>query len=307
MRILVTGSEGNVGSRLCPYLREQGHRVQRLDHQQRYGEDYKLCDITRPGEMWKMSQWFMPQVVVHLAAMVSRVTCEKSPESCIDANLTGLNNVIEVCRNTGARLVFFGTSEVYGDIGGTLSEDRADLRPNNLYGVSKLLGEGLLRYHMDRGGIDAVIVRPFMLYDEEESFGDNRSAMIRFAEGLLTGEIITVHRNTLRSWLHMSDAVAIVERICVAPKHDLPSIINIGHPDLRPTAHIAELMCELANRDEETAIHVQDMPGGMTHDKRPELGRQHELMGGWPQVGIEEGVRRVMARTMDRLIAEGRL
>ena len=73
--------------------------------------------------------------------MVSRITCEKSAVETISSNLLGLTNIIEVCKLYNSKLIYFSTSEIYGNIGGLLSEDRADINPNNRYGLTKLLGE----------------------------------------------------------------------------------------------------------------------------------------------------------------------
>lgn len=45
MKILVTGSEGNIGSELVPYLISKGHDVLCLDIVQKYRPNYILCDI----------------------------------------------------------------------------------------------------------------------------------------------------------------------------------------------------------------------------------------------------------------------
>lgn len=70
-------------------------------------------------------------------------------------------------------------------------------QPNNRYGLSKLLGEQLVGYEVRTNGLRAVSLRPFMGYDEDEEFGAHRSAMIRFAYGLATGQPIEVHRDGL--------------------------------------------------------------------------------------------------------------
>jgi nucleoside-diphosphate-sugar epimerase len=69
-------------------------------------------------------------------------------------------------------------------------------RPNNRYGLTKLLGEQLVDYEVAQHGLRAVTLRPFMIYDENEDFGDHRSAMIRFAHDLARGRPIQVHRGS---------------------------------------------------------------------------------------------------------------
>ena len=301
MNIIVTGSEGNIGSRLVPYLRLCGHRVQRVDIVQRYAPDYTLCDITRPGELSRLAATGEPpDAIIHMAAMVSRVTCEASPEMCVDTNLTGTNNVIQIAKFHGAKLIYFSTSEVYGNIGGTLFETRTDLAPNNRYGLTKLMGEMLVKYERKTHGLDAVILRPFMFYDENETFGDNRSAMIRFAEALLTGERITVHSGAWRSWMHMTDAVQVIE---AALRLDCPPVLNIGHPEEWSMDRLARLMCELTGRAFDEVTDITPLPGRMTLGKSPGLSMQTALMGrNWKPISIESGVEKVIETVKKRLM-----
>ena len=60
---------------------------------------------------------------------------------------------------------------------------------NNFYGLSKLLGEQIIDYEVKNFGLKAVILRPFMIYDEDEVIGEHRSAMIRFAFNLLKNNV----------------------------------------------------------------------------------------------------------------------
>ncbi len=299
MKIIVTGSEGNIGTRLCPYLAACGHTVFRVDILQRYADDYTMSDVARPEELRRLAAAVHPDAIIHLAAMVSRVTCERSPAMTIDVNLCGVNNVAQICLEHNARLIYFSTSEVYGNIGGVLSEDREDLAPNNRYGLSKLLGERLVEYEMFNHELDAITIRPFMLYDEAETFGENRSAMIRFAEGLLTGQKITVHAGSWRSWLHVSDAVEIIEKTLSL---DCPfTLLNIGHPIVASMQHLARLMCDATGRDYDQAVEIAPLPTRMTLSKTPDLTRQKELLGRDPKVTLVEGAVRVIKTVRERL------
>ena len=138
--------------------------------------------------------------------MVSRVTCEQAPSLAVSTNLLGLQNVLEMCKRFNSKCIYFSTSEVYGpecEVMDLLS----DPKPNNRYGLSKLLGERLVEYEVQQHGLRAVTLRPFMMYDEHEELGDHRSAMIRFATNLAEGKEIEVHLGSERAWLHVSDAV----------------------------------------------------------------------------------------------------
>jgi nucleoside-diphosphate-sugar epimerase len=282
-RILITGSEGNIGSRLVPYLKLQGHVVFRTDIIQATEDDYKVVNILCHADLDAAFELFKPEVVYHMAAMVSRVTCEDSPSTTIETNITGLHNVMVLCKKYRAKLIYFSTSEVYGNIGGVLSEDR-DCEPNNLYGLTKYLGEKLVEYEV-KNGLDAVIVRPFMFYDEFETKGEHRSAMIRFTWNLLRKEKVTVHKGSSRPWMHMSDAVKILERIMYEPF----GIYNIGTDELIKSKDLALMICTAIGVDYNEYVIEENLPEKMTLNKIPDI-RKTKSFGIVPEITINEGI-----------------
>jgi nucleoside-diphosphate-sugar epimerase len=294
-RALVIGSEGNIGKPLVRRLREQSVEVLEVDIRPGWRDGYLVADINHPIDLLPAFD-LEPDVVFLLSAMVSRVTCEQASSLAIATNLSGVNNVIQLTKRVGAKLVFFSTSEVYGPNLEFMDEAIPNPRPNNRYGLSKLLGESLVGYEVEHGGLRAVTLRPFMMYDEHEDLGDHRSAMIRFAFNLSRGLPIDVHEGSARGWLHASDAV---RAIVASTALDEYSVINIGHPDVVPILDLAEMVrAELGASPD--LIKVVPIPGQMTLVKRPNLERMTHLLGVRPQISLEEGVRRVVERIRSR-------
>jgi nucleoside-diphosphate-sugar epimerase len=122
--------------------------------------------------------------------------------------------------------------------------------------------------------------------------GEHRSAMIRFVSNLARGRPIEVHRGSVRSWLHVSDAVRAIE---AATRVDEYAVINLGHPEVIPMADLAEMIRAELNASPELVV-TTELPPKMTLIKRPTLDRQRSLLRYEPFVGIAEGVRRVCAR-----------
>lgn len=298
MKILVTGSEGNIGKVLVPYLESQGHTVFGIDIVQKVDEHYQVVDINSPLDMLTIFRQFKPEVVYHMAAMVSRVTCEKSQAITMQTNLVGTNNVIQLCLQYQTKLIFFSTSEVYGNIEGELDEDRTDLKPNNFYGLSKLMGESLVHYAVSMG-LHAIIVRPFMFYHENETLGAHRSAMIRFVECLLRQEKIVVHKNSSRSWMHLEDGVDVLERLLYVTQN---CTINIGSPNNISVSLLASYICKQLDLDYSSYVEEVDLPERMTLHKDPVLVRQIQLTRYTAcKVPIEEGIERVITSVKSRL------
>jgi nucleoside-diphosphate-sugar epimerase len=291
MRVLVIGSEGNVGKPLAEYLYTSGYDVVRADIEPGWKKNYSMADINAPIDLLDAFDT-RPDIVLLLAAVVSRVTCEEAAGLAVQTNIAGTNNIIQLCKRVGAKLVYFSTSEVYGPTNGVMDERVTVCHPNNRYGLTKLIGEQLVEYEVRTHSLKAVILRPFMFYDENEELGDHRSAIIRFASNLSAGEPIYVHRNTGRGWLHMDDAV---DAITTAMHVDNFTTINIGHHEFTLTIDLAE-MIRLRLGAPLELIRTINIPDMMSPFKHPSLYRQREILGFQPSIGIEEGIERVCAR-----------
>lgn len=298
-RALVIGSEGNVGVPLVNELRAGGYDVVETDIRPRRRSNYFVADITQPVDLLDVFD-SRPDVVFILSAMVSRLICEQASGLAISTNLAGINNVLQLCRRVDAMTVFFSTSEVYGPSESRMDETTSVLRPNNRYGLSKLLGEQLVEYEARTYGLRAVTIRPFMIYDENEELGEHRSAMVRFASQLASGKPIEVHRGTARGWMHVTDAARAIEAAANVREY---CVINIGHPDVRPVEELAELIRRELDAEPDL-VHVVDQPPLMTPAKIPSLERQRTILGIEPQVDLEDGVARVCVTVRRRLTTD---
>jgi nucleoside-diphosphate-sugar epimerase len=196
-----------------------------------------------------------------------------------------------------SKLIYFSTSEVYGNQDGFLQED-IPCFPNNFYGLTKYMGEVLVNYERTEG-LNAIIVRPFMFYSQYENFGVNRSAMIRFAENLYRNEKIEVHKGAGRSWLHMSDAVVMLEKIMYVDEV-LP--INIGHPKLYGMDEMAHYMCDKLGLNYKDHVTENELPERMTLVKRPFLQRQLLHTKYTPKIDLFKGIDLVLEETKKRLL-----
>ena len=300
-KALVTGSEGNIGKPLVKYLRSLDYEVIETDVTPAWRENYLMADIRNISDLIPAFDWG-PDVVFHLGAMVSRVTCEQASSLAIDVNLHGTQNVLDLTKRVGARIVYFSTSEVYGPSLEIMSEE-SQPKPNNRYGMSKLISESLVEYEVEQYGLRAATLRPFMMYDEDEDLGDHRSAMIRFTTNLALGKPIEVHSGSARGWVHVSDAVRSIEAAAYVDEY---AVINIGSPDIRPISELAEMIRAHYGASEDL-VKVINLPERMTLAKRPTLERQENILNVVPKVGLEEGVARVCDRVKERLTHQGLL
>jgi nucleoside-diphosphate-sugar epimerase len=302
IRALVIGSRGNIGKPLVRHLKAAGYDLLEADIRPGFREGYLVADINEPFDLLPAFDW-EPDVVFMLAGVVGRQVSEQAASLTMATNVAGLGNVLQLCLRAGSRLVYFSSSEVYGTQEGMMDEATSTPRPNNRYALSKWLGEQLVEYEARYHGLQAVILRPFTIYDEEEEVGDHRSAMIRFASDLANGRAIDVHRGAARGWLHISDAVRAIE---AAGRLREYAVINIGHPDITQTVVLAEQIRAELGADA-ALVRLRDLPTQMTLLKRPSLQRQSTLLGFTPSVPLALGIAWVCAKQHTRLSAAAAL
>lgn len=296
VKALVIGSEGNVGKPLVEYLHSKQYEVLEADIKPGWKSNYYVTDINHPIDLLPAFD-SNPDVVFLLSGMVSRVTCEQASSLAIATNLSGINNVIQLCKRSNTRLVYFSTSEVYGPECNPMDESVSNPNPNNRYGLSKYLGEKLIEYEVRSHGLKAVTIRPFMIYDENEEFGDYRSAMIRFACSLATEQPIEVHKGSARGWLHISDATNAIEKAAHLKEY---FVINIGHPEIAPMLSLAEMIRDDLDAPKSLITEI-DIPIRMTAIKSPTLNHQTDLLKVMPKINLKEGVSRVCLKVLERL------
>ena len=130
MRILVTGSEGLVGSALAAALRSLRHQVVGLDL---VGDGPDHGDVRRAEDLARAVQGCVG--VVHLAAISRVVWGERDPDACMATNLEGTRNVVRSCLESSPRWVLFASSrEVYGQPEVLPATEDAPRQPVNVYG-----------------------------------------------------------------------------------------------------------------------------------------------------------------------------
>ncbi len=171
MNICITGALGHIGSALIRNIRlPQVDKIYLVDNflTQRYASLFDLPEgyHFQFREMDISSAALAPiledsDVCVHLAAVTDAETSFHKKELVDAVNKNGLENVAQLCAQTGCAFVFPSTTSVYGVQQGMVDEDcpDKDLKPQSPYAESKLYGERMLRQLSREKGLKCVIFR----------------------------------------------------------------------------------------------------------------------------------------------------
>ncbi len=225
MKTLVTGAGGQVGAELVRKLRQRGETVVPTDRVVPEGadENYRALDVTNRGELDELLAQEQPDVVYHLAAVLS-ARGEENPQATYEVNQTGTYNVLEACRQAGVRRVVFTSSiAVFGPRVPDPTPDDAPLSPTTMYGVTKVAGELLGAYYEHRYGLDFRGVRfPGLISAAEPGGGTSDYALYMYVEGVRRGAYEAFCRPETRiPLMYMPDGIRALVEIGQAPKSRL--------------------------------------------------------------------------------------
>ena len=215
---LVTGANGFVGSKLCRYLSFIGWDVIGADRQaSNFSKtlDYPLisCDISDRSSVDSVfSEHKSITHIFHLAAITFVPDSKRSPVTTMDINLNGTINVIESLKSNipNGRMIFIGSSEVYGppvDLPVTESHSFNPLHP---YAISKLAADLYCGYEAGLG-TDIVRVRPFNHSGSGQNpnfvLSDFCRQVVEIEAGLKEPVLKVGNLNAARDFSHVDDVV----------------------------------------------------------------------------------------------------
>jgi nucleoside-diphosphate-sugar epimerase len=242
MKILLTGAGGQIGHDLIGALVTQGHEVVSTDlaprppsHAHAGGIDWQRLDVTDAAAVQHMFTEIRPELVFHLAAILS-ARGEQDPRLAYDVNQTGTWNVLEACRRAKVgRLIFTSSIAVFGPPpSGPLPDpcpDDVALHPTTMYGVTKVSGELLCSYYRSRHGIDCRGVRfPGLISAAMPGGGSSDYALFMYVDAVRKGSYEAFARADTRiPLMYMPDGVRALLELAFAAKDRLSrTIYNIA-------------------------------------------------------------------------------
>lgn len=159
MKILITGSKGQLGLELSKQLSEYKDCELILT-------DRKSLNIVDFDEVERVILANKPDVVINCAAHTAVDLCETDIENAYRINALGPRNLAIVCEKIGAKLIQISTDYVFNGNGIIPYREDDITSPNSVYGTSKLMGENFVKEFCSK----YFIVRTAWLYGDGNNF-----------------------------------------------------------------------------------------------------------------------------------------
>lgn len=268
--VLVTGAGGFLGARLVAALAERGDLAVLGTYRTEPGPaagrvELIHCDLAEPGAAERLFSGRRIDAVVHAAAALSASNDAAFIRRAARDNIVAHGELIAATLAAGcSRFVFCSTISVYEgtpprDAGGWHEED--PVRPDNVYGWSKLAGEELLRLAAaEASGLRGVSLRLAGIHGPGKAGGIVRNA----AHAALHGEPLRINDVESRFRLvFLGDAVAAIEAAVLCGPERGYDCYNVAGEEIFTLPELAEALGRATGR----TIEVEASPGGSARDR----------------------------------------
>ncbi|MFG0216189.1 NAD-dependent 4,6-dehydratase LegB [Brevibacillus porteri] len=312
-KILVTGSDGFIGSHLTERLVQEGHDVRAfvnynsfnswgwLDHSpQEIVSQVEIFsgDIRDPHGVKKAMD--NCDVVMHLAALIAIPYSYHSPDTYVDTNIKGTLNIMQAARELEVeKVIHTSTSEVYGTAKFVPITEEHPLQGQSPYSASKIGADQMALSFYNSFGLPVSIIRPFNTYGPRQSARAVIPTIItQIAAGHKTIKLGSLHPT--RDFNYVKDTVSGFIAMAQSDR-SVGEVINIGSNYEVSIGQTAEFIAELMGQDIEIVTEDKRLRPEKSEVERlwADNSKAKELLGWEPAYSGTEGFKRGLAETIE--------
>ena len=212
MKILITGSKGQLGKELMEYL-SNNENVEVISY------DRNQMDITNLNHMAEIIESKKPDVIINTAAYTNVDGSETDYNSAYSVNVIGARNIASVADKIGAKLIHISTDFVFDGKKDSLYFEYDSTNPLSVYGKTKLAGEWAVRNSCKKH----FIIRTSWLYGK---YGNNFvKTMLKLG---LEKDSISIVTDQIGSPTLVEDLVKIIDVVMYSESYGVYHFSNSG-------------------------------------------------------------------------------
>jgi len=270
MKIVVTGSEGFIGTHVRRLLPEDAEvvRIDMMEERVHGAEEPDFEVFTEPSA-WAYEECKDADVLIHLAAQVGVADSMTDTDRYVlenTADTAALLADIATLSSPPRRIVVASSMSIYGDplTSTPITEDHAVL-PVSVYGLTKFDQERLAIMYGEQMGVPVTALRFFNVYGPGQAVSNPYTGVLAiFANALLAGEAPTVFEDGLqtRDFVYVED---VAKAVVTAALTDVPGVFNISTGTPTTILDVATLLADVLGVDIAPTITYTKRPGDIRH------------------------------------------
>ncbi len=276
MRVVVTGSRGFIGNRLCDALVNLGHEVVEID-----------LSLGHNVEDWKSFEE-LPKFdyMVHLAARIFVPESFENPRSFYQTNILGTINANEACRINDAKLIFF-SSYAYGAPDYLPIDEQHPVKSFNPYSRSKIMGEDICKSYFADFGVKSVVFRPFNIYGPNQ---DAKFLIPSIIEQALKGNITLKDNRPKRDYIYIDDIInAVLKAMDYEPAGS--EVFNLASGKSYSVEEVVNYTKKIIGGDISVNYLNEHRPNEVL-DTIAKIDKAKRLLDWEPRIRLEDGLER---------------
>lgn len=306
MRVLITGSSGQIGTNLGLHLQEKGHFVYGIDKRPNtWTSEIKtlLQDLSATYRNHENGVGHVDyprdlDVVVHFAAHAKVHELVQQPYRALE-NIMMTYNILEFCRHNDIPIIFSSSREVYGDIHRYITEESyADFAfTESPYSASKISGEALIYSYAQCYDMHYLVYRFSNVYGRYDNDLDRMSRVIpKFIRKIRDGEMITIYgKDKVLDFTYVDDCIAgVVKGMELLTSGKVKNhTINLAYGQGNSLLSLADYIGQALEIEPEIRVEPSRV-GEVTHYVA-NIGKARALLNYEPKVPLREGIERAVA------------
>ena len=310
MRVLVTGGAGFLGSHLCDRLVESGHDVVVVDNLQTGSRDNLAQFVGNRRIEFRQADIINPHCgdydrIYNLACPASPYQYQYNAIATARTNFYGVDNLLQLATQCGARFFQASTSEVYGDPNVHPQSENYlgnvnTIGPRACYDEGKRIAETLCFDYRRQHKVDIKVARIFNTYGPRMHPNDGR-VVSNFIVQALKGQPITIFGNgqQTRSFCYVDDLIEGFLRLMESPP-DVIGPLNLGNPNEFTMLELAQLILDLTGS--RSTLEFRELPQDDPKQRQPDIRLAKTLIDWQPTVELRQGVLRTINYFEQRLL-----
>jgi len=296
---LVTGGAGFIGSALVRGLLKEEKHVRVIDNLST-GNLSNLEDILDRIEFMERDIRDLDAVqeackgityVFHQAAIPSVPRSIENPIEFNQSNVDGTLNVLVAARDKGVkRVIYAGSSSVYGDT--PVLPKKEDMKPNPLspYALTKLAGEYYCKVFSEVYGLETVTTRYFNVFGPRQNPESPYAAVIpKFIDAFLKGEkpLVFGDGEQTRDFTFV-DNVVYANLLCSRAKRTKGEVINVATSSRVSLNELIKIIKEITGKKIDP-VYKDPRKGDIKHSLA-DISKAEKMIGYRPLVDLREGL-----------------